>query len=169
MPVNLLAQPQAWQVTQRLSEWQADVWDEYAGHFRLIGLTLVFLLPFWSYYHILVLPHVAYLPIVTDTQGRIQDLKKEKGAQWIRGLAPNTFLAKLGDFSKNFRQKGVGVRPLPASGSALETVGLHLFSWFWLFFGQFGLTITLCSVGLGLGLNLTYSYSLWRILGLCQW
>ena len=161
-----------WHRDWGLSEWQVDVWDEYAGHFRFIGLTLVFLLPFWSYYHILVVVITSTtscsLPayIVTDTQGRIQNLKKE-GAQWLRGLAPNTFLAKLGDFSKNFRQKGVGVRPLPPSGPALDTVGLHLFSWFWLFFGQFGLTITLCSVGLGL--NLTYSYSLWRILGLCQW
>ena len=44
-------------------------------------------------------------------QGRIQDLKKE-GAQWLRGLAPKTFLANLGDFLKNLGQKGVGVRPL---------------------------------------------------------
>ena len=48
----------------------------------------------------------------TLVQGRIQDLKKE-GAQWLRGLAPNTFLANLGDFLKNFGQKGVGVRPPP--------------------------------------------------------
>ena len=162
MPVNPLAQAWHWQVTQ--SEWQVNVpcvrWICWS--LRLIGLTLVFLLPFWSYYHILVVVITSTTSctcLVTDTQGRIQDLKKE-GAQWLRGLAPNTFLAKLGDFLKNFRQKGVGVRPLPPSGSALDTVGLHLFSWFWLLFGQFGLTITLCSVGLGLGLDLTYSYSL---------
>ena len=170
MPVNPLAQ--AWQVTQRLSEWVTGECVRWiCWSLRLIGLTLVFLLPFWSYYHILevvITSTTSCTCLVTDTQGRIQDLKKE-GAQWLRGLAPNTFLAKLGDFLKNFRQKGVGVRPLPPFGSALDTVGLHLFSWFWLFFGQFGLTITLCSVGLGLGLNLTYSYSLWTILRLCQW
>ena len=50
-------------------------------------------------------------------QGRIQDLKKE-GAQWLRGLAPKTFLANLEDFLKNLGQKGVGLRPLgPPSGS----------------------------------------------------
>ena len=41
----------------------------------------------------------------------MQDLKKE-GAQWLRGLASNTFLANLGDFLRNFGQRGVGVRPL---------------------------------------------------------
>ena len=161
MPVNPLAQ--AWQVTQRLSEWltgECVRWICWSLRLILvIGLTLVFLLPFCSYYHILVVVITSttsctcLVTVNTDTQGRIQDLKKE-GAQWLRGLAPNTFLAKLGDFLKNFRQKGVGVRPLPPFGSALDTVGLHLFSWFWLFFGQFGLTITLCrqcSAGLGLG------------------
>ena len=52
-----------------------------------------------------------------NRQGRIQDLKKEV-AQWLRWLAPKTFLAKLGDFLKNLGQKGVCVRPLrPPSGS----------------------------------------------------
>ena len=44
------------------------------------------------------------------TQRRIQDLKKE-GAQVAQGLAPNIFLANLGDFLNNLAQKGVGVRP----------------------------------------------------------
>ena len=45
-------------------------------------------------------------------QGRIQDLKKE-GVQWLRRLAPKTFLANLGDFVQNVGQKGVSVRPPP--------------------------------------------------------
>ena len=36
----------------------------------------------------------------------------------IRGVAPRFFFANLGDFKNNLAQKGVGVRPLPPSGSA---------------------------------------------------
>ena len=74
-----------------------------------------------------------YLPsyrLLTLTDSGADPGFEKEGAQWLRGLAPNTFLAKLGDFLKNFRQKGVGVCPLPPSGSALDTVGLHLFSLF---------------------------------------
>ena len=155
--VNPLAQ--TWQVTQRLSEWVTGECVRWiCWSLRLVGLTLVFLLPFWSYYHILVVVITSTTSctcLVTDTQGRIQDLKKE-GAQWLRGLAPNTFLAKLGDFFKNFRIRAWHCRP---------TLILMILVIFWPV--KFGLTITLCSVGLGL--NLTYSYSLWTILGLCQW
>ena len=34
-----------------------------------------------------------------DKQGRILDLKKE-GAWWVQGLAPNIFLAYLGQFGR---------------------------------------------------------------------
>ena len=92
-----------------------------------LSLAILIILSHTSSSNSLITSTTSCTCLVTDTQGRIQDLKKE-GAQWLRGLAPNTFLAKLGDFLKNFRQKGVGVRPLPPSGSALDTVGLHLFS-----------------------------------------
>ena len=54
---------------------------------------------------------------------------KKEGAQWLRGLAPNTFLANLGDFLKNLGQKGVPPSG-SAPGSSMPTIFYKLLSLF---------------------------------------